>query len=451
MSSSLEQIVMNTRSLSHAGDFKELASLLPKHIDILTRNHQHLDNVLETLDLSHHSIGMLGVMYVKMNFFANSNNSTLEQFKLLLPQLQEFIHCCNKDQILYVSDTFADLCHLITNQLIDFGIAITGIKLMMKAIRKLQPPGKGESHLTAVHADLCKLCLASKCLKPALKYLEKDISQIETGEDAKYFLLYFYYGGMIYTALKKYEKALYCFEVCTMTPAQAISHIMVEAYKKFMLVSPILIGKYSIKITLIYLHIYQILFCKFFRHVKRLCAPYVELSNVYCINNCDEMKRVIRKYEESLIRDKNLGLANQVLNSLYKKNIQRLTNTFLTLSLTDVAARVKLSNIAEAEKYILNMIEDAEIFAVINQTDGMVVFLDDPEKYNSPRMLAKLEKEMEESPNYIRKVCGGNEQEEQALANSPAQNATTTQQLVYSCIIKILLKLKFSYPTHFLD
>ncbi|KAL7302668.1 hypothetical protein TKK_0004725 [Trichogramma kaykai] len=433
MSSSLEQIVMSTRSLSSTGDFKELTALLPKHIEILTRNHQHLDNVLETLDLGHHSIGMLAVMYVKMNLFANSNNSTLEQFKLLLPQLQEFIHCCNKEQVLFAWETFADLCHLITNQLIDFGIPITGIKLMMKAIRKLQTR---DTHLTAVHADLCKLCLASKCLKPALKYLEKDISQIDTGEDAKQFLLYFYYGGMIYTALKKYEKALYCFEVCTMTPAQAISHIMVEAYKKFMLVSPILIGKVQ------FLPNYTCNLVK--RHVKRLCAPYVELSNVYCTNNCDEMKRIIRKYEESLIRDKNLGLANQVLNSLYKKNIQRLTNTFLTLSLTDVAARVKLSNIAEAEKYILNMIEDAEIFAVINQTDGMVVFLDDPEKYNSPRMLAKLEKEMEEcvelgkkvlqmeeevitAPTYIRKVCGGNEQEEQALANSPAQNATTTQ------------------------
>ena len=29
----------------------------------------------------------------------------------------------------------------------------------------------------------------------------------------KDFLLYYYYGGMVYTALKKYDKALYYFEV----------------------------------------------------------------------------------------------------------------------------------------------------------------------------------------------------------------------------------------------
>jgi PCI domain len=46
----------------------------------------------------------------------------------------------------------------------------------------------------------------------------------------------------------------------------------------------------------------------------------------------------------------------KVVASLYKKNIQRLTKTFLTLSLADVASRVQLSDPAEAEKYILNMV-----------------------------------------------------------------------------------------------
>ena len=51
-----------------------------------------------------------------------------------------------------------------------------------------------------------------------------------------------------------------------------------------------------------------------------------------------------------------MGLVKQVLASLYKKNIQRLTKTFLTLSLSDVASRVQLSDPSKAEKYILNMV-----------------------------------------------------------------------------------------------
>ena len=39
-------------------------------------------------------------------------------------------------------------------------------------------------------------------------------------------------------------------------------------------------------------------------------------------------------------------------------------------------------------------IEDGEIFATINQKDGMVRFHDNPEKYNSPNMLLEVDKEV---------------------------------------------------------
>ena len=42
----------------------------------------------------------------------------------------------------------------------------------------------------------------------------------------------------------------------------------------------------------------------------------------------------------------------------------------------------------------VSQIEEGEIFATINQKDGMVVFHDDPEKYNSPPMLANLEQQV---------------------------------------------------------
>ena len=75
--------------------------------------------------------------------------------------------------------------------------------------------------------------------------------------EAKYFLLYFYYGAMIYTALKKFERALYFLEVVITTPAMAVSHIMLEAYKKYILVSLILHGKVCNSIHLGFLVFYN--------------------------------------------------------------------------------------------------------------------------------------------------------------------------------------------------
>lgn len=55
-------------------------------------------------------------------------------------------------------------------------------------------------------------------------------------------------------------------------------------------------------------------------------------------------------------QDNNLGLAKQVIASLYKRNIQRLTQTYLTLSLQDIADTVQLEGQKEAELHILQMV-----------------------------------------------------------------------------------------------
>lgn len=431
MASALEQFVNNVRTLSAQGSFRELCDLLNKSTEVLMKNGQHLDNVLETLDLQQHSLGVLAVLCVK--FSAPVSSASSDHHELLFAQAQEFITGCNGEQVRFAPDTYAELCHQITHSLAERKMALRGIDLMKRAIRKIQ---LFDSQLTSVHADLCQLCLLAKCFKPALEFLNTDITNIsrEGGQfDAKYFLLYYYYGGMIYAALKNYDRALYFFEVAITTPAMAVSHVMLEAYKKYILVSLILHGK----VQNIPKYTSQVVG----RFIKPLSQAYHDLASSYSTNNSDDLKATITKYQESYTRDSNAGLVKQVLASLYKKNIQRLTKTFLTLSLSDVASRVQLKGPAEAEKYILNMIEDGDIFATINQKDGMVIFHDDPEKYNSPTMLRRLEEEMavctdldrkmqameEEimvNPVFVKKSCGAQD-DDLPPASTPGAKITT--------------------------
>lgn len=46
------------------------------------------------------------------------------------------------------------------------------------------------------------------------------------------------------------------------------------------------------------------------------------------------------------------------------------------------------------KKPISFQIKSGEIFASINQKDGMVVFKDDPEKYNTPEMFLKIQQDI---------------------------------------------------------
>uniref|UniRef100_A0A8C3VYF1 COP9 signalosome complex subunit 3 n=1 Tax=Catagonus wagneri TaxID=51154 RepID=A0A8C3VYF1_9CETA len=300
----------------------QLCELINKSGELLAKNLSHLDTVLGALDVQEHSLGVLAVLFVKFSM------PSVPDFETLFSQAQLFISACNGEHIRYATDTFAGLCHQLTNALVERKQPLRGIGVLRQAIDKMQ---MSASQLTSVHADLCQLCLLAKCFKPALPYLDVDMVDIckENGAyDAKHFLCYYYYGGMVYTGLKNFERALYFYEQAITTPAMAVSHIMLESYKKYILVSLILLGK-----------------------VQQL-----------------------PKYTSQIVG--------------------RFIKTFLTLSLQDMASRVQLSGPQEAEKYVLHMIEDGEIFASINQKDGMVSFHDNPEKYNNPAMLHSIDQEM---------------------------------------------------------
>ncbi|CAG9804610.1 unnamed protein product [Chironomus riparius] len=384
MASALEHYVNNVRTMTSAGNFRELVDYLNDSMELLQRNLNLLDNVMETLDLQHHSLGVMYIVAAKISEIQN------EDPEPVLSLVKRFVTICNGEQVRNAPQTYFDLFHAYTNLLVKRKLNTTqGIPVLTVAIEKIQLM---ESQLTPIHADLCQLCLSSKVFKPALYFLDVDVTTIAAAEDhqdstTKYFLLYYYYGGMVYAAVKNYDRALYFFEVAISTPATAMSHIMLESYKKYILISLILRGK-------------QITIPKYSpqvigRFIKPLSQHYHELSNVYINSGSPEAVRaVITKYQETFVRDNNLGLVKQVLSTLYKKKIQRLTKTFLTLSLSDVASRASLSSPAEAEKYILNMIKSGEIFAAINQKDGMVVFHDDPEKYNTPHMYLNIQEDM---------------------------------------------------------
>ena len=78
----------------------------------------------------------------------------------------------------------------------------------------------------------------------------------------------------------------------------------------------------------------------------------------------------MNKYSDVFVQDQNLGLVSQVVESQTKTNIKRLTKTFLTLSLVELANKVGLSSTVEAERLIMDMIEEGGIHARISQKDG---------------------------------------------------------------------------------
>ncbi|NXS50020.1 CSN3 protein, partial [Balaeniceps rex] len=363
---------------STSGQMTQLCELINKSGELLAKNLSHLDTVLGALDVQEHSLGVLAVLFVKFSM------PSIPDFETLFSQVQLFISTCNGEHIRYATDTFAGLCHQLTNALVERKQPLRGISILRQAIDKMQ---MNTNQLTSIHADLCQLVLGGisvisrYCL---LKFDKRHACLSVFGLDLHFCLIL----GSWDLGLDRnnFERALYFYEQAITTPAMAVSHIMLESYKKYILVSLILLGK----VQQLPKYTSQIVG----RFIKPLSNAYHELAQVYSTNKPSELRNLVNKHSETFTRDNNMGLVKQCLSSLYKKNIQRLTKTFLTLSLQDMASRVQLSGPQEAEKYVLHMIEDGEIFASINQKDGMVCFHDNPEKYNNPAMLHNIDQEM---------------------------------------------------------
>ena len=382
MADNVEGFVNNVRNFTARGQFSQLCEYMSNSWKVLAKNIVVLDTAMEALDLQDHSLGVLYILYVKVSMLTSATASN-NDFELIFFQFQLFVTQCAQSQIQFATGNFAHMCHIITSELCKRGMAIRGIRPLCSAIEKAQAE---PTQLTSLHADLCQLCLAAKCLKPALKYIDVEMTDIakENGWfKCKHFLAYYYYSGMIYTALKKYSRALFCFEQAVTCPASVVSHIMMEAFKKYTLVQLIMEGE-SLPLPKYTSHVVN-------RFVKVLTTEYTSLAQAFATMDPTKLNAVIQSHTSVFVSDKNLGLVKQVAAAMQKRNIQRLTKTFITLSLSDVASRTFFEEAGQAELHLRHMIEEDEILAYIDQESGMVSFYDDSEKYNTENMFREMD------------------------------------------------------------
>lgn len=348
-------------------DLTHLHGLLKQNEEALREQGSRLSSLLTQLDPAKHSLGYLYVLEAY-----SSSSIPREQAEGFMLIASKFINSCSTEQIRIAPEKFTVLCRRLKEQAMQLQVPIQAIIPLRTAVRKLQP---SPEHLTPLHPDLLLVCLLAKCYKAALSILEEDIFEIDIPKD---FLLYCYYGGMIFIGLKRFNKALEFFQHAITAPATTLTAITVEAYKKFVLVSLIQTGqvpafpKYTPAVVQ--------------RNLKSCTQFYIDLANNYSSGKISVLEACVNTNTEKFKNDSNLGLVKQVLSSLYKRNIQRLTQTYLTLSLQDIASTVQLETAKKAELHVLQMIQDGEIFATINQKDGMVSFNEDPEQYKTCQM-----------------------------------------------------------------
>uniref|UniRef100_A0A6B2L4X0 COP9 signalosome complex subunit 3 n=1 Tax=Arcella intermedia TaxID=1963864 RepID=A0A6B2L4X0_9EUKA len=354
---------------------------LNKAFETILENGSRVDVALETLDATRHSLGILHLLNAKAVTGVFDNETFIHQ-------VIHFIKNCSIRQIRVDPKKFRNVCLKFTEICRDTHQAIRAIKPLKLAINKI---GSSEQ-MTPQHFMFVQSCIKSKHYSAALPIIHQKIFKIDpqiTGLESIDVRLFFYYAGIVEIALKNFAKAIECFELVISAPGIVVSFVMIEAYKKFILVS--LCHKGEIpdlpKYTLGSIH----------STFKQVAPAYEEFKTSFQTQSLEDLHKVAQNNAEVYMKDGNMGLVKQAIQSLIRQNIQRLTKTYLTLSLQNITDQVSLENTKETEKRVFKMIQNGEVFARINQKDGMVEFLENSENFSNYNVSNYLDKQIHQT------------------------------------------------------
>jgi len=409
--SQLEKIIsfiLNVRP-----DDKELGNLqseLSKSqiVEFLEKNRSSLEPTLQTLDPRENTLGFIHIM--------SAIASGPKYNKVLFIQFaSDVIRTGSIKQIRLDPKRFSTVCKHFVECCRDTNQPMRAVKLLKLAISKIAPA----DHLTPQHAHFARACISAKCYKAALPVLDQFVYLIDpkiSGIKSEETRLYYYYGGICYIALKQWEKAIEFFETVIAAPAMMTSAIMVEAYRKLVLVSLIYKGEVGSLPKYTNQSVTRVL--------KQFCTPYEELGTAFTTRSIEDLNKAIENNLEAFVKDNNLGLVGQVRTALVDQNIKQLTRTYSTITSVGLLENTGLGNVKDAEARILKMVESRGFACKINQQQGYVLFENSGDAYDTDstvnhlrshihevvllhKQIASIDRSIEQSDRYVQKLLQG--------------------------------------------
>ncbi|CAM9302951.1 unnamed protein product [Scytosiphon promiscuus] len=308
-----------------------------------------------------------------------------------------FLEHCDWQQVTIAPKHLGTVCEKFRQVCISEGRASEALAPLRSAALRM---GRDTSSLTPIHPEFLQCCITAKCYSVAARFMDDQpifgVDPVATALSPVHFLRHFYYGGIAYIGVKEWKGALDSFLMLLTAPANALSSLVVEGYKKMLLVSLITSGnapvlpKYTSNVVT--------------RNLKNHTSEYEALAVCCQAGDIKGLKTAALAGSEKFTKDGNAGLVKQAVSALTKRKILQLTHTYITLPLSDISAKVGLSDPADAEGYILDMVEAGEICAQITAPAGTVHFQEDTHIFSSSSMTARLESDLESTAALTERV-----------------------------------------------
>ncbi|KAI1476245.1 hypothetical protein K445DRAFT_316910 [Daldinia sp. EC12] len=385
-----DNLTFDTAAKHHVS---KLSKML-KDQNALLLNHGH-----RLIDLLDPAINTLSYIAVLHTLLLPSPDPSIPR-DVLLSKFVRFLYVYDARQARYARGHLQELLLAAgSGQYLPPSVAVSSLAT---AILRLDPTG---SMLTMYHLNLVKLAYQTDNIAPALPVFDKNIIYFpgmasygepkflcdlslpppaylsrETGL-ASYLktsliLEYDIFRGMSYCALRDWAKAYDAFERVIAYPTRegGVSKIMIEAYKKWVLVSLLATGKLSEPPSYTGAAANKL--------YGNLGKPYTALAVLFVADNAEALKAEVEKNTQIWSEDGNTGLVQEVLASYQKWQVLGLEQIYSKISLSEIRKQTTSAETGQAlqkdedvETLVQNMIISGMLNGVVEKNDDGTAFL----------------------------------------------------------------------------
>ncbi|KAL6707557.1 hypothetical protein ACN47E_003906 [Coniothyrium glycines] len=337
-------------------------------------------------------------------------------------QLVLFLETADPVQLRYVGHEWRKLVETIEQIARGVGSPSLAIAPVRSALTRLDPT---TGTFTSIHLSFVQLCLETRSYAAATPVLDNyihtipvkipnvvregleysvacadvassgDFIHVSSGHSEKVSVTdvqeYYLLGAMAYLGLRQFKKAKHLLEYVLIVPAANTANgLMLEAYKKFVLVSCLVEGEFK--------GAPRSANGNAMKQVKSASKAYEALADAYkLLDNMAKLKAQLKAGSDVWAEDGNTGLVAELLNSQMRTYVSRLSRTFSAIPVANIANNLG-ANTEEITQYLDTLIQDGHLNAGLETTDksntGIVLrFYLDP----TQGPLAKTEKQQQQA------------------------------------------------------
>ncbi|KAH8592768.1 hypothetical protein B0O99DRAFT_628935 [Bisporella sp. PMI_857] len=348
---------------------------------------------LDIIDPSKHSASYIFVLLAYIQAYNKGDKKAIEGDKLF-DKIEIFLSVFDARQIRYVGQELAKVVDQLVRMAANADQRHRAIAPVRDVILRIDPSG---SLLTSRHLLLVQLALESRHFEEAIPVLDKSIlyfpgtpsqpkskflcdmelpsssymnSNLHQSGRLRYqdILEYFLWGGMVYIGLGRWKSALIYLESAITYPIRgnSVSRIMVEAYKKWVLVGLLVEGKL--------LPLPKSVDGNATKAFRIIGKPYESIANIFETGTAARLKSEAEHAQKIVSDDCNTGLVLQVLAAYQKFQIRNLANIYSKISIpeirdltTSAETGKQLPSVQAVKDLVTSMINDESLSATLTQ------------------------------------------------------------------------------------